>query len=225
MRNHVALFLVSVSSLAFGADAGTMQLRVRDSHTHFPVHAVIQGSGPKSFSVATDESGYGTVSLPPGEYQLQISAPDYAPLNTHYAIQPGKTTKAGAFIDPLSLPHEESLEVLDSLARPGHTLLHEYVLDEYTGLPLSGVRVRFVHAGIETKTDSKGHFFLSVPTPAPDFPGGIGSDTLMYEKAGYKAIVMKNLPIGSEEMGATGIDMKRGHGIIEIDSTHKLMRK
>jgi hypothetical protein len=225
MRSYLAFLFACGASLASAADTGTMQLTVRDSHTHLPIHAVIQGSGPKSFSVATDDRGYGTVALPPGEYQLQISASDYAPLRTHYSVGRGKITKAGAFIDPLSLPHEEGSEVLDSLERPGHTLLHEYVLDEETGQPLSGVRVRFVHGAVKTTTDSSGHFYLLVPTPAPDFPGGVGTDTLIYEKSGYKAIVMKNLPVEPEEMGGTGIDMKRGHGMIEIDSTHKLMRK
>ncbi len=225
MRIYLALLLTCGASLASAADTGTMQLRVRDSHTHFPIHALVQGWGPKAFSVATDDRGYGRIVLPAGEYQLQISSPDYATLSTHYSVEPRKITKAGAFIDPISLPHEESSEVLDSLAQPGHTLLHEYVLDQETGRPLSGVKVWLVHAGVETRTDSKGHFCLLVPTPVPDFPGGIGSDTLMYEKSGYKTIVMKNLAVGSEEMGGTGIDMERGHGVIKIDSTHKLMRK
>ena len=178
-RNFLAT-LPCLVCLASDAQRGTMQLRVRDSHTHFPVHAVIQGWGPKSFSVATDNRGYGKFPFPPGEYQLQISALDYAPLTTHYSVERGKITKAGAFIDPLSLPHEESSEVLASFEHPGYTLLHEYVLDEQTGRPLSGVRVRFV---------------------------------------------VKDLAIGPDEMGGTGVEMERGHGLIEIDATHKLMRK
>lgn len=225
MRNQLALLLLCGASLAAAAETGTMHLRVRDSHSHFPVHAVIQGWGPKSFTVSTDSKGYASVTLPPGEYQLQISAPDYASLSTHFPVQTDKTMNSEAFIDPLSLPHEESSEVLGPLERPGYTLLHEYVLDAETGRPLSGVRVRFVHAEVEANTDSKGHFYLLVPTPVPDFPGGVGSDTLTYKKNGYKTVVMKNLPVGSEEMGGTGIDMERGVGVIEMDATHKLMRK
>ena len=202
-----------------------MELRVRDSHTGFPVHAVIEGSGPKPFAVSTDDRGYGRIELPPGEYQLTISAPDYAAMSTHYPVQPGKTTKAGAFLDPLSLPHEESSEVLNTLIRPGYTLLHEYVLDADTGRPLSGAKIRAVHAGVETRTDTKGHFYLLIPTPVPEFPGGIGSDTLIYEKSGYKTIVMQHVGIGDSEMGGAGIDMKKGAGKILIDATHKLMKK
>ena len=225
MRNHFALLLACFAPLAFAGDSGTIQLRVRDSHTHFPVRAIIKGYGLTSFSVTTDAKGYGSVVLPTGEYQLEISAPGYATLSTHYPVEPGKTTTAGAFLDPLALPKAESPAVLDPMLRPGHTLLHEYVLDAETGRPLSGVRVRFVSAGVETKTDSQGHFFLLVPTPEPEKPGGIGSDTLMYEKSGYKTIIIRNLGIASQEMGGTGMDMEKGRGVIETDGTHKLMRK
>ena len=169
MRQAVAFLLPCLVSLASAADSGIMQLRVRDSHTGFPVHAIIEGSGPKSFSVSTDDQGYGWVTLPPGEYQLWISASDYAPMSTHYPVESGKMTKAGAFLDATSRPIEESDEVLDSLARPGHTLLHGYVMDAVTGQPLSGVTVRCVHSAVETRTDAKGHFYLLVPTPAPNF--------------------------------------------------------
>lgn len=225
MKLAVAVLLMFLYSLASAADTGVLQLRIRDSHTGFIVHAVIEGSGPKSFSVSTDDRGYGRVALPPGEYQLRISATDYSMMSTHFPVESGKTTKAGAFLDPLLLPAEESQAVLDSLSRPGHTLLHEYVFDAVTGKPLQGVKVRFVLAGVQSRTDAKGHFYLLVPTPPPDFPGGLGTDTLVYEKSGYKTIVMKHMGLGGSEMGGGGIDMKNGEGKIVIDATHKLMRK
>ena len=201
-----------------------MQLRVRDSRTHFPVHAVVRGTGAIDFSVSTNDSGYGRITVPAGEYQLQISASGYAPMSTHYAVQARKTTRAGAFLDALSLPHEESSEVLNSLTRPGYTLLHEYVLDAETGRPLSGVRVTFLHASVTATTDLKGHYYLLVPTPAPNPTCGIGSDTLIYKKLGYKTLVLKNLPVAPEEMGGTGIDLNAGRGRIIMDATHKLCK-
>ena len=224
MRRRIAVLLVCIVSVASAAQTGVMQLRVRDSHSHFPLHAVIQGTGVISFSVSTDDNGYGRVALPPGEYQLQISASGYAPLSTHYPVELGKTTMAGAFLDPLSLPHEESSEVLDSLIRPGYTLLHEYVVDAETGRPLIGVKVTFIHASVEATTDSKGHYYLLVPTPAPNHGCGIGSDTLVYKKPGYKTLVMKNLPISAQEMGGTGIELQAGVGKIVVDATHKLCK-
>ena len=221
----LALLFVCCSSIAFAADTGILQLKVRDSRTHFAVRSIIQGSGPKFFSIATDDRGYAEILLPVGEYELKIVASDYAPLSTHYPVESGKTMRAGAFIDPLVVPKEESSSVLDPLMRPGYTLLHEYVTDTETGRPLNGVLISVVGAGVEARTDQRGHFVLSIPTPAPDIPDGIGSDTVVYKKAGYKIIRIRNCGIASEDMGGTGIEMEKGTGVIDIDGTHKLMRK
>lgn len=207
------------------AASGTMTFWVRDVHSHYSLPAVIKGEGPKSFSVTTDAKGRGKIDLPAGEYRLEISASGHASLRTHYLVEPGKTTKAGAFLEWLTVPEEESTEVLEPLVRAGYTLLHEYVVDADTGEPLSGVKVRFVNAGVETETDSKGHFCLSVATPEPENPGGIGTDTLMYEKPGYKTIILRNFGIDDDEMGPVAIDMRKGKGVIDEDATHRLMRK
>lgn len=210
---------------ASAGDSGTLQLTVRDSRTHFAVHAIIEGSGPRSFSIATDDRGRARIVLPVGEYQLRIVASDYATLTTHFPVQASKITGGGAFVDPLVVPAEESSSVLDPLIRPGHTLLHEYVVDGETGRPLIGVSISFVQAGVHAHTNANGHFVLSVPTPPPQIPDGIGTETLVYKKAGYKTIRIRNFGVASEEMGGTGIEMEKGTGTIEIDGTHKLMRK
>ena len=225
MRSCLAVpLLVAVTASIMSAATGTMEFRVRDSHSHYAVRALIKGDGPQSFLLTTDAKGYGKIDLPVGEYRLEMSASGYAALRTHYHVEAGKLTSAGAFLDPQTLPEEESPKVLEPLLRPGYTLLHEYVVDAQTGEPLSGVKVRFVNAGVETQTDSKGHLVLSVPTPTPKNPGGIGTDTLIYEKAGYKTITIRNFGIPPEEMGGTAIDLQKGKGVIEIDGTHKLMR-
>ncbi len=219
----VPLLVSFTASLMFAA-TGTMEFRIRDSRTHYAVKAVTKGDGPQPFSLSTDGKGYGKIDLPAGEYRLEISAPGYGALRTHYLVEPAKTTRAGAFLDPQTLPEEESPQVLDRLLRPGYTLLHEYVVDAETGEPLSGVKVRFVNADVEVQTDSTGHFELSVPTPEPDIPGGIGTDTLIYEKPRYRTIVLRNFGIGSEEMGSA-VDLQKGVGVVDQDATHKLMRK
>jgi hypothetical protein len=205
--------------------SGTMTFWVRDSRCHYSLQAVIKGEGPESFSVTTDAKGRGKIDLPAGEYRLEISASGHTSLRTHYLVEPGKTTKAGAFLDWLTVPEEESTEALNPLLRPGYTLLHEYIVDAETGEPLSGVKVRLVNAGVETQTDSKGHFTLSFPTPQPEIPGGIPTDTLIYEKPGYKTIVVRNFGIDPEEEGGNAVDLQKGKGVVERDGTHALMRK
>jgi hypothetical protein len=224
-RRFAVALLTPLTSLPIYAATGTLELRIRDSRNHHPVHAVIKGDGPSPFSLETDAKGYGTIELPIGDYRLEISASGYASLRTHYLVESGKTTRAGAFLDPQTVPGEESRAVLDPLLRAGYTLLHEYVVDADTGEPLRGVTVRLANAGLETKTDSKGHYVLSVPTPKPENPGGLGTDTLIYEKPGYKTIIFRNFGIGSAEMGPVAVDMTKGTGVIDEDATHPLMRE
>jgi hypothetical protein len=215
------IFAVSV----LAADTGTMTFRVRDDLTHFPIQAVIKGEGPTSFSLVTDAKGEGKVTLPEGEYRLEISARGYDPLRPSFVVRAGGITAAGGQLYSQVAPEEERPEAIDPLLRPGYTLLHEYVVDADTGDPIPGVKVRFVEAGVETETDGRGHFLLSVPTPRPKYPGGLGTDTLIYEKAGYKTLVLRNFGIGSDEMGPTAVDMLKGKGVIDKDATHKLLRE
>ena len=83
--------------------------------------------------------------------------------------------------------------------------------------------MRFVNAAVETQTDSKGHLALLVPTPEPENPGGVGTDTLIYEKPGYKTLILRNFGVASDEMGPSAVDMERGTGALDRDATHKLM--
>jgi len=87
--------------------------------------------------------------LPVGDYLLQISASGYSELRTHYLVENGKTTVGGAFLDPQTLPEEESRAILDPLLRTDYTLLHEYVVDAKTGDPISGVKVSFINAAMK----------------------------------------------------------------------------
>jgi hypothetical protein len=202
-----------------------MQFRVKDSRTHHPLQASITGEAPSGFTLTTDVNGRGSIDLPAGEYRLEISASGYNSLRTHYAIKAGKTTSAGAFLDSKTTRREESRDVLDPMFRSGYTLLHEYVVDAETGEPITGVKVRFVNAGVEALTDSDGHFYLSAPTPKSEYPGGLGTDTLVYEKPGYKTLVIKNFGIASDDMGGIAVDLERGKGTINVDGTHPLMRE
>jgi hypothetical protein len=208
------LLLLALASFPLSAATGTMQFRVKDSRTHHPLQASITGEAPSGFTLTTDVNGRGSIDLPAGEYRLEISASGYNSLRTHYAIEAGKTTSAGGFLDAKTTPREESRDVLDPMLRSGYTLLHEYVVDADTGEPITGVKVRFVNAGVEALTDSDGHFYLSVPTPKPEYTGGLGTDTLIYEKPGYETLVIKNFGVASDDMGGIAVDLERGKGTI-----------
>ena len=154
---------------------------------------------------------------------MEISAPGYNVMTTHYPVRLGRN-RLGIMMDPKSLQASEQAEAIQSQMRPGFTLLHGFTVDEKTGHPISGVEVRFVHARAHTKSDSSGHYLFLVPTPQPEFPGGMGKDTLTFTKSGYKTMVFENFGIASEAMGVPQ-DIERGQGVIKSDATHKLMRR
>lgn len=203
---------------------GAMQIRVIDSRTRQPVQAAITGAGPKGFTLETGAKGFVEIDLPEGEYQLKVLASGYNTMRTHFRVQARATTGWSAMLDAKVLPKEESPNVLEPLEKPGYTLFHEYVVDSATNLPIHGARVRFVNAGVETRTDDKGHFYLSVPTPSPEYPGGIGTDTLVYEKQGFKTLIIRNFGITDLEMGGNAIGLEKGKGAMNIDGTHPLMK-
>lgn len=205
------------------AATGVLEITVRDANTHYSLQANIGLEGPQRLSVQTDDIGRLRLTLAPGEYRIEISASGHKLMRTHYKIGPGKNLPFTIMLDPESLPEEERPGVIDAQIRPGFTLFHGYTVDSETGKPLSGVKVRFVHAGVETQTDSKGHFCLSVPTPQPEYSGGFGTDTLVYEKPGYKSLIINNFGITDDEMGGVAVDLEIGKGETNRD-THPLMR-
>lgn len=206
------------------ATTGVLRITVRDVDTHYALQANVSLDGPQRLSVQTDATGRVTLTLAPGEYRIEVTASGHKLQRTHYNVMPGANLPGTIMLDPESLQEEERPEVIDAEIRPGFTLFHGYTVDGDTGQPLSGVSVRFVQADVETQTDSKGHYMLSVPTPEPINPGGAGTDTLTFEKLGYKTVVFDNFAISGEAMGGIGLDLERGSGVIKQDATHKMMR-
>lgn len=199
---------------------GVLRIEVRDNVTGHAVPARLQFEGTKSLSIETD--GNGTVTLPSGEYLEKVSAPGYKTMwGTSLRVSPGRDNPvAGAGLDPVTPPEEETPEALKPLLRPGYTLLHEYVVDSETGAPLAGVQVSI--GGGTATTDSQGHFAVSFPTPEPPIPDGMGTATLTYKRAGYKTFVIRNFSVATEEMGPVAIKLLSGSGTIEEDGTHPL---
>ena len=223
----VALFLVLAPSLS--AASGSMELRITDARTHHPIpNAVVKGYPSDSlttqvFKVTTDLTGRAkVVGIPPGEYGLEITAPGFKTMRTDALVEAGKATKTGGQLSTTIIPKEETDEVLKSQYRPGYVLVHQYVSDAETGEPIPGVKVRSLKGKAETTTDANGHFNLSTPVPA----GMYNTETFIYEKPGYKTLILRNLiVVANEDMGGTAIDMDKGSGVNDLDLTHKLMQK
>jgi len=210
---------------AQSSTTGVLKLTVEDVITHYALPANISLEGPQQLSVQANHAGRVSVTLEPGEYRVEISAFAHKIARTHYSVRPGANLPFTIMLDPEIPPAEERPEAINAEIRPGFTLLHGYTVDGETGQPLSGVRVRVVQENVRTQTDSDGHYDLLVPTPVPENPGGAGTDTLTFEKPGYKEVIFENFVIAGKAMGGIALDMERGSGVIEHDATHKMMMR
>ena len=221
----VALITVFLLNSMGAAETGILQLEVRDAVTHYAVQSRISLEGPKQLFAQTDPNGRVHLTLAPGEYRIEVSATGYKALRTHSKVALGRNLPLTIMLDRESPPDEERPDIIAQNVRPGFTLLHGFVVDSDSGKPLSGATVRLVTAGVETQTDSRGHYFLSAPTTEPVIQGTMGTDTLVFEKSGYKSIIFNNFGITGEEMGGSAVDLERGQGVIKRDAKHKLMQE
>jgi hypothetical protein len=224
-----AIFVVSAISVfsAAGAQAesGVLRLSVKDVNTHYALQADVIFEGPQKVSVRMNDTGRASLALIPGEYRIEASEPSHKTLRTHCNIGQGANLPFTIFLEPERLPAEELPEGLNANVRAGFTLLHGYVVEGESGQPIVGVNVRMDHANVETRTDSLGHYLLSVPTPVSNYPGGMGTDTLIFEKKGYSTEEFTNFGVTGEEMGGIAYGMEKGSQIHKHDATHKLMKK
>jgi hypothetical protein len=224
-----AIFVVAAISIfcAAGsqAESGLLRVTVKDVTTHYALHADVMLEGPQKVSVRMNGAGRAILTLVPGEYRIEASEPSHKTLRTHCRIAQGANLPFTIFLEPENLPREEHPEILNANVRPGFTLLHGYTVDADTGKPIAGVKVRIDHAKVETWSDSVGHYLLSVPTPKSKFPGGMGTDTLVFEKEGYSTEEFTNFGVAGIEMGGEANEMKKGTQIHKHDATHKLMNE
>ena len=219
---HLAVLAV-LTATTWCADTGSLQLAVRDVLTGYAVAATLSFAGPQQLTVPADENGNLTVTLQTGEYIIQASAPGYEPLTSHTGVGSSGNLPGTILLESTSLPSEEQPQQIEQQLRPGFTLLHGYIVDEL-GKPLCGVRIELVNAGVETETDLKGHYALSALTPKEPRSGVMGTDTLIYERAGYDKVILENFGIAGQDMRGAPFGLQKGNGVIRRDASHKLSK-
>jgi len=221
LRNWLAVSLLLTVATPLSAATGVLQITVRDVETHYAVQAKITFAGPESLTAQTDDTGRLQVSLPEGEYRLEVSAAGYRGMKTRASVQTTGTLPGGIMLDPLVPPEEE--QSLESELRSGFTFIHGYATND-SGRPVEGVRVRLQHAGGETTTNGRGYYGISVPTPPETGRDAPGTDTLIAQKQGYKTIIHRNIIVWGEDGGGWYLDMEKGKGVTKFEDTHKTIR-
>ena len=220
----VALLVAWFGSLACAADP-VINLRVRDSHTRLAITAFIHLEGPVNLNLRTDETGRVSPSAAPGDYRIEVTADGYKSMRSHFAVSQVGTlpvTHMTYMLEPDKPTSPEEDRAFKARLREGYTLVTGSAIDDETGKPLRGVRIRLERAAKETVTEASGDYFISIPTPPiiNDRPTGI--DTISAELPGYKTIIYRNILIAGDVSGEE-FDMVKGSGVSDEDHRHKLL--
>ena len=201
----VALMAPGTSVFSFGGgwtvEAREFTVTLRDSVTGKRVSGTVtdvsEGVNVRSF--LTDAAGKGSFQLADGRNDLEIEAPGYNSLKTHF-----DGGDAGLdvtiWLDPVALPNEMRPAAIESRLQNGSTLIHGHLTDSESGRPLANARVYLENAKAEARTDKTGYFILYAATPPVDPAGDLpGSDDLVVEHGG-RVIYRRNnilLPDGA----------------------------
>jgi hypothetical protein len=213
--------------------AGYLAFHVCDSEARRSLRATLRVEsveegrfGPVIYT--SDEKGRFNLELPQGHYLLMFCVPGYPQWRTNSVTNPHPARPVEIRMMSGCEPRELRPELINPKLRDGFTLIHGYMVDEETGQPLEGVRVRARKAGLEGRTNNRGYHAFSIPTPPTerergfDFPG---MDDLIVEYSGYKTYIGRSIDMVSGDWAMLDLDLQRGEGTIEHDHTHKLRRR
>jgi hypothetical protein len=217
MRNRkpfLLVLLLACAAIPIHADTGVLSLNVRDGATDFAIRAKVGLKGPKSITAQTDASGSLTIALPLGEYQVELSAAGYKPMTFPQSIVAGDNPTGQIMLDPDQPPEE--LRSIDAQLKPAFTLLFGYAVDQH-GRPVAGVHILVEKANLETTTNARGFFSLSVPSPPSSNPDLPATDTVVAARAGYKTVIHRDVSLVSGNPAGFFLDMKSGTGLHEVD--------
>ncbi len=215
------------------ARTGLIEFRMRDFETGYSVPATVsyadlEAGWVNPLTVSTDEYGGVRLELAPATYLFEITAPGFKRLRMYLIIVPGKTQASKVMLSPETPPQELLPNVLNPKLRPGYTLVSGYVVDSITGKPLDNVQVLVRNAGAEARTNERGYYEVSVPSPPPVELEGVqlsGGDDLTFSLPGYKKYLARNLDFPDGQTAGLNLPMERGAGETEEDYTHKLKRQ
>ena len=169
----------------------------------------------QTYAFRSQPDGRLQVSLPEGDYVLQATCAGYHTVGITLSVHT-ETPPHRFFLDPLTPPSVVDWRYLWSLRQPNQMIVVGFVVDEQTGQPLSGVRVRVLNHEGATETDADGMFLLQFPIR--DVKGTAQPyATLLLERAGYRTLRLEYVALWSEGDWIYRLTMTPGEGVESRD--------
>lgn len=216
-------FLQGVNTL-FAKDA-VLSLWTRDSVTGISIQAkatLKSGSTAKNLQMNTTAASANEFFLPAGTYFILVENKGYKPASSYFTMQDGDRLPLTIWLDPISIPGYLSQDLVQSCIPGGMGLIHGFIIDENSGLPVSSAYVSLESNSSQVLTDEKGYFRVFYPLIGNNSDELPPSDNLIIWASGYK----EKRVIGVLLNGVTSLlleDMEKGAGELVRDDTHKII--
>ncbi len=193
------------------------QIRFLDSATGFGVAAniAVQPAGELARDFLADLAGRATLNLEPGDYALSISSTNYFPMSAAISID-ASNANLQFVLDPIAPPAEIQPQKITDAHRPDAMIFVGFVSGANSGQPLSHVRVASLPSGVETTTDARGFFQISIPLQS-EAERAVTPATLVFSRDGYKSQERQNIELSPFGDLTLLVSMKEGAGSEIID--------
>ena len=204
------------------AGSGSLVLQLRDSQTGYGVAGTIQVTSAHpgentSTEAKTDPNGKLILRLPPGQYQVAVTAPGYTPQSSEFPITAGQNSEMGWVLDPIKEPAD--LKRAKSIGFHGAVGYGGYVVDATSFQPIAGVVVRDRNSGVEVTTNARGFFLLRIPLKrAPGDPCRDSIRSFAVSAPGYKREVRNNIALADDTMSFINFVLPHGSGTIDASA-------
>lgn len=154
----------------------------------------------------------GTVNIPlvNGTYDITVMANGYSPMTSFFQLH-NQSLNVNFNLEPLVPIKELTSEFIQSLHRNDAMVIVGFIVDDFSGKPLSGVNIFSNDNIMNTTSQSNGFFKLILPLPESENSVS-DRNKLLFEKSDYITESRKNFDMYPQGDIILQIRMKKGKG-------------
>ena len=220
----LSAFVLMAATVAIAApQEADVQVRFIDSATGYAIHPETSirsdkaGAAELRFgSGQINSAGRASLSLEKGRHTITAVSPRHRPMSEALEVRENNPYQIHILLDPLELPRELQREDIVARHRDGATLIQGFIVDDDSGEPLRGVRVKSLPSRTETTSDARGFFQLHVPVQS-EAEQETAPASLIFEKSGYQEQERQFLELWSRGDWTYNIRLNRGGGRQAVD--------
>lgn len=223
LKIAVLAALLAGSGVFAAPPEAPVQIRFTDSATGYALQPEVSvrphrsGALKKHFSSRQVAApGRALFALEQGTHTLTASVPQYQEMSGPLEVHADSSYRIEFLLDPLELPRELRPDDIAARRRDGATLFQGFIVDDDSGLPLRGARVKSLPSGVETTSDARGFYQLYIPVQSEAEQESAPAN-LICEQSGYRAEERQFLELWSRGDWTYNLRLNRGAGREAVD--------